>query len=766
MAPKAAIRPRPPIELSSFVGRAREIAEARSLLPRCRLLSLVGPAGCGKTRLALQIAAKVSGEFADGVCFAELAGITEAGLVEETTAMALGIRPEVGRPLQDVLLDALSAQHVLLVLDNCEHLAQDCARMSESLLRRSPKLTILTTSREPLRLAGEIVSRVPPLECPPADHDLPIEGLARVEAIALLLERVRARQPTFALTSGNACHIAEICRRLDGMPLAIELAAARLPALGAEQLASRLDDALPLLSGGNRNIERQETLKATLDWSNALLSPGEQAILRQLSVFVGGFDIAAAEAVCAADGDERALVMRIVADLAEKSLISVVSSEGAGRYRLLEMVRQYAGALLGLSDEADATRRRFALHYLTLTEKAEQGLKGSSASNWLNLLAREHDNLRAALSWLEQTGETVAALRMAAALHQYLVVRGYHLEGRQRLTGVLALPGNEGGSKARAKVLMALGELMIEEADYRASRDVFSEALAIFEAAGDSGGMAYALWYLGRVTRRSGDNPGSRLPFERSVELFRLDGEKRGLAGALMTLGDCLSNLGETSLARPVLQESLELFRQVGGAGALASVAWVFGNLACTEGNYAEARSLFSEALQTGRTLSDKSLIAQALEGFAGLASMERQPRRAFQLAASAAALRTATGAPLPPQWQNELEQRLQQAYMLLSNAERSAALAEGASLPLDAVVDYALQAMPAVHAKGSLTAREREVASLVARGLTNRQVAEALVISPETAAVHVKRIFSKLALHSRTQLAAWVVTEAALTKT
>jgi len=656
----------------------------------------------------------------------------------------------------------MAGQRLLLLLDNCEHVIEDAARTAEELLRTCPELTVLATSREPLRIAGEALWRVPSLALPSPEPVSNIEVLVHIESVALFLDRARGRDPSFRLTPSNAPHVITICRQLDGIPLAIELAAGRISALDVGQIAGRLDRALSLLGAGIRTVPRQETLLATLDWSYALLAERERILLRRLAPFAGGFDAAAVEIVCGSDGVDPAMVLTTLADLVDKSLVAVIQGGDEARYRLLEMVRQYAGELLAASDETGAVRGRHARHYLQLAEQAEPELKGPLVATWLERLEHERDNLLAALSWFSKSDDVENGLRLAAALHQFLLVRGYHIEGRRLLTALL--DASKGAPiPLRAQAHMCLGELIIEQADYVAARSAFREAFDAYEHLGDAAGMGYALWYLGRVTRRSGDNPGAREPFERSVALFREIGDGRGLAGVLMTLGDCLSNMGDFAAARPLLEESLAIFRDIKGGGAPASVPWVLGNLATMEGQYDEARALFAEAIDIAQRLADKSLIAQALEGLAGLASVEMQPDRALRLAGAADALRISAGAPLPPQWKTELDVKLEFARRALSAEARMAAWSEGQSWSVDEAADYAVarsKRSETASLAGGLTAREREVADLLARGMRNREIAAVLVISPETAAVHVKHILGKLGFKSRSQVAAWVVTQ------
>src|SRR5579885_3179113 len=416
-----------PSEVAGFVGREREVAELKRLLPQTRLLTLTGCGGCGKTRLALRVAADLVPSFPDGVWLVECAPLADSALVPRAVAAVLGVRGTAGQPLLATLAVALASRRLLLVLDNCEHLIGACARLAETLLRACPHLRILATSREPLRLPGEVTWRVPSLALPAPGPLAALESLAQVEAVALFLDRARARQPAFTLTAQNAPAVAAICHHLGGLPLAIELAAAQMGALTPAQIADRLDDALRLLGGGSRTLPRQETLRATLDWSYALLSGAEQRLFRRLAVFSGGFDVAAVEGACADEGRAPADALPLLAALVEKSLVEPQVEGGNARYRLLEPMRQYAAERLAAHGELEAMRRRHALYFLSLAEEAEPWLTSGARGPWIERLATEQHNLRAALAWSRhatEEGDGEVGLRLAGALCWFWNLRG------------------------------------------------------------------------------------------------------------------------------------------------------------------------------------------------------------------------------------------------------------------------------------------------------------------------------------------------------
>lgn len=434
-----------PLQLTSFVGRERELADIAALVATQRLVTLTGPGGTGKTRLALQAAADTLEAYPDGVWLAELGALAEPTLVPAAVAAAVGVREEPGRPLLGTLTAALRPKCLLLMLDNCEHLLEGCARLADALLRACPRLTILATSREALGIAGETGWRVPSLALPDAAQPPPVAALTQYEAVRLFVDRALADDPAFRVTSHNASAVAEVCHRLDGIPLALELAAARLRVLPVEQLLARLEDRFRLLTGGSRTaLPRQQTLRATVDWSYALLSDPEKTCFNRLAVFAGGFTLEAAEAVCAdAAAVEPAAVLDLLTHLIDKSLVSAGRlPDGTGRCRLLETLRHYARQTLAASGEAAAVHERHARHFLAYVEQAEPALRGPAQLDWLDWLdwlerlEREHDNLRAALDWFAEHGPAEDGLRLAAALGSrasFWVTRGYLAEGRQRL---------------------------------------------------------------------------------------------------------------------------------------------------------------------------------------------------------------------------------------------------------------------------------------------------------------------------------------------
>ena len=509
-----------PAARTSFIGREREMVEVKRTLAMTRLLTLTGAGGSGKTRLALQVARSLISTYPDGVWLVELAPLSEGDLVAQEVARALEVPERPGRPLVDILVDALGNKELLLVVDNCEHLVEATAQLVDALLDSCPRLRVLATSREPLGVGGEILWQVPPLSVPAKtggrpDEESTVESLMRYEAVRLFVDRARLRLPTFQLTQENAWAVARVCRRLDGIPLAIELATARMGVLAVEQVAQRLELSLDVLKGLSRTATpRHQTLRATLDWSYNLLSEVEQAMLRRLSVFAGGWTLAAAEAVCSGSVIEQEDVLDLLGGLVDKSLVVAGASTGcAVRYRMLEPIRQYAREKLEESGEAQYVQGRHTDFFFALAEEAEPELVGSQQNVWLERLEGEHDNLREALSWSLERGRADLALRLGAALWRFWHVRGYLSEGIRWMERVLA--GSEpAASPVRVNALEGMGWLTQFQGDYERAKATYEEMLKLSRGLGDKGNVATALNSLGTYLGLSGDARAGKLNSE------------------------------------------------------------------------------------------------------------------------------------------------------------------------------------------------------------------------------------------------------------
>jgi predicted ATPase/DNA-binding SARP family transcriptional activator len=642
-----------PAQRTSFVGREREMLELKRALATTRLLTLSGAGGSGKTRLALEVARDVVGACPDGVWLVELAPLTEGALVPQAMARALKVAEQPGRAPTEALVDALREKRLLVVLDNCEHLIEAAARLSDALLSSCPHLRLLATSRETLGVEGELVWMVDPLSVPNADPDVhrtPFGAgeLARYEAVRLFVERARTRSSRFELTEENAGAVAQVCRRLEGMPLAIELAAARVGTLAVVQIAQRLEDSLKLLSVDSRTADpRHRTLRATLDWSYNLLSEEERVLLRRLSVFAGGWTLEVAEEAVGTNedvGEED--VLELLSRLVDKSL--VVAEVRAGevrRYRLLEPVRQYAGERLEESGETEDFSGRHAGFFLALAEEAEPELAGAQQQEWAERLETDHDNMRAALSWsLEKEPET--AFRLAMALARFWERRVRLVEGSAWLEAVLRL--SDGADTAvRAKLSSEAGTFAFHRADYDHAIVLHGEALELYRQAGDDSGVAFALLCLGAQYFEKGD-PEQAAPFlEEALALSRRIGDKQNTAGTLHNLAEVERQRGNYERAKTLGMESLSLSREMEDQWRLAMIVGWVGLLEVWNGDdHESAEGFLEEALALNRGLGNWAYGAYCLEGFAGLAGARGQGERAARLWDAAEALRSNIGAP------------------------------------------------------------------------------------------------------------------------
>ena len=728
-----------PVQLASFIGREHEMEEVKSLLDRTRLLTLTGSGGCGKTRLALHVAAEVLERYPHGVWLVELAALSEPALVPQTVATVLGLREEPGRTLTQTLTDYLIAKSVLLLLDNCEHLLPACASLADTLLKACLQVRLLATSREALGLMGEQVYRVPSLFAPdpqqlPREEKALAALVSEYEAVRLFVERARLQSLEFVLTRHNAEPVASVCHRLDGIPLAIELAAARVRSLSVEDINARLDSRFRLLTGGDRAaLPRQQTLRATLDWSYDLLTEQERLLLSRLSVFAGGWTLEAAEQVCGGEGMEAWEVLDLLAGLVDKSLVTAETQAGRSRYRLLETVRQYGRERLEESGGEAQIRSRHLNFFLGFAEEAEPKLTRPEQGEWLSRLEAEHVNLRAALGWcrLEKAGAD-SGLRLAGALWQFWEVRGYLGIGRAHLTEALGREGAAGRTKVRAKALNGAGALACDQGDYAAARALQEESLAIQRELGEKRGVAASLNSLGIVALSQGDYAAARVLYEECVALGRELGEKRGISASLNNLGNVAQEQGDYAAARALHEESLTIKRELGEKRAIAMslnnlglVAYSqgdyaaaralgeeslaikrelgdklgiagslhsLGNVALSRGDYAAARALQEESLTIKRELGNKQGVAYSLEAFASLAVAVGQPERAAWLWGGAEALREAIHFPLRPTDREEYDRNVTAARTALGEEAFATAWEEGRAMSMEQAIAYALE--------------------------------------------------------------------------
>ena len=584
-----------PVALTSLVGREHELAAIAGQLTKTRLLTLTGVGGVGKTRLAIEAARAAQADYADSVRLVELAALADPVLVPQTVAKVLGIAEQPGRPLIETVIGVLQSRQILLVLDNCEHLLDGCAALVQQLLTACDGLRVLATSREPLGVESEVVWRVPSLSVPASDvASTPDGDLAEYGAVRLFVDRARLVQPSFALTEESTPAVIDICRRVDGIPLAVELAAARVPFLTVRQIAARLDDQLGLLTHGRRTaVPRHRTLQATLDWSHNLLAEPERALLRRLAVFAGGWTLEAVEAVCCGDGLDRAEILDLLSRLVDASLVIVEERAGEARYRLLEPVRQYAFERLRATTEEAAARDRHAAWCLTLTEGADPALWPSLRPGWREWLRVERDNLRAALAWcLDHDPPT--GLRLASQLGWWWYVESSLEEGRHWLEACLSRCPGETPDHVRA--LLGLGRFPLMQGDRSTARALSERTLALARKIGDLFGQTEALRGLGNLLADIGAVEEARAHLEEGLTLVRELGNRRGIAGNLGWLGNLDLAEGEYDRARTRYEESLEIARTLEDPWLLATLLTYLGAVATGQGEYRHARARFEEA--------------------------------------------------------------------------------------------------------------------------------------------------------------------------
>jgi non-specific serine/threonine protein kinase len=786
-----------PAPISPFVGRDRDVEAGITLLTQAeaRLLTLTGPGGIGKTRLALQVASGLLDQFEDGVFFVDLAAISDPTLIASAIAQVIDVPETRDEPLEESLKRHMRDRELLLVLDSFEQLLAAGPRVAE-LLTAGRRLKVLVTSRTRLRLSGEHELPVPPLTLPDPAGPFDVEVLARSEAVALFVQRARAAWRDFELTAANAPLVAEICRRLDGLPLAIELAAARIKLLSPRGLLARLSSPLGLLTGGMRDLPaRQQAMRATIDWSYRLLDPGAQALFARLAVFAGGWTLEAAERVAS---DE----IRVESGQASSQLVtrnsllddlealvdqSLVCQKDEARFGMLDTIREYAAERLEASGELEAVRRRHAEHFLALAEEAEPGLQGPKQGAWLERLEREHDNLWAALGWsLERGAEDLGpdlGLRRAGALARFWEVRGHPAEGLRWLERALSRSA-ETPESTRAGSLSAAGSLAYVRADYALAATLHEASLALRRQLGDRAGIAASLQDLSRVRAFQGDLERAEALTLESLALRRELGDRRGVAMSLNILAVLARNRADHASARALFEESRALFRELGDRWG---VSLVLNNLARVErdvGDWERTTALCLESLALFRDLDDRLGVGWVLNNLAIVAQRRGASASAACLFGSAAALCEVVGAStlsLSPAEQVVYEDGVSAARAALGDEAFEAARSAGRAMSVEQAVEFArsgaetpaadtaapASATPATalstrrvtgRQPDQLTRREREVATIVARGLTDREVAAELDITEGTVGVHLDRIFGKLNIHSRAQLGVWSV--------
>ncbi|HXT35037.1 MAG TPA: tetratricopeptide repeat protein [Chloroflexota bacterium] len=684
-----------PASLSSFIGREHAQAKVHELLASHRLVTLVGAGGVGKTRLALAVAEGIVGSYPDGVWLVELAPRADPGLVPGTVAQALGLREEPGRPVMETLRDHCGGKRMVLVLDNCEHLLPACTALAGALLRAAPELRILVTSREALGVAGEHRYRVPPLSVPDPEH-LPSPELAgSYEAVRLFVARAQERRDTFTLTAANARTVAEICARLDGIPLAIELAAARVASVSVETIAARLDDRFRLLTTGSGDLPtRQRTLRATLDWSWDLLDPRERTLLGRFSVFAGGWTLEAATTVGTRQEMDYWAVVDGLDRLVNRSLVFMEDTpEGAVRYRLLESVRQHAGERLASAGEEESARDSHLSYFLDLAEEAVKAFRGPELGTWLDRLDTEHDNLRAALAWARARQRGEEGLRLAAALAPFWEFRGHIAEGRRWLEEMLA--AFEGSSRVRARALNAAGILVMRAGEIPASLALFQESVALRRELGDTLGMAVSLTNIGNAHVELGEYEQAEPAYAEALELYRTLGDQSGVASAFNNQAVAMRELGQYERAEVLATESLALRREQGDLRGVAEATNNLAQVAWVQGRYERAAALFREGLLLSRDVGDMIRLLEALEGLAWVAAALGQPRWAARQGGAAEAERERLGLPQGIPDRDFRERAIQPMRGTLGEELFAAAWAEGRDVTLTEAIALALKSDP-----------------------------------------------------------------------
>jgi predicted ATPase/DNA-binding CsgD family transcriptional regulator len=787
-----------PAQLTSLVGRARELAELSALLAGTRLLTLTGPGGSGKSRLGLAIARAHRAEYPGGAWWVDLSSLSDPELVAQHVAGAFDLSPMPAQAAAAAIARRVRGERTLLVLDNCEHVADEAAALIAGLLGACPALQVVATSRQSLGVPGEQLFRVAGLAV-----TAPRDRSSDPGAVDLFLERAAWAAPAFKVTDRTTAAAARVCRWLDGMPLAIELAAARVAVLGVEQIAERLQQDWRMLGTAGRGAPaRQQTIHATLEWSHRMLSPAEQALFRRLAVFRGTISLEAVEAVGAADEGERATVLDELARLVDHSLVQVVERAGETRYRLLQTVRQYGLEKLDASGETEAVHRAQTRYLITLAERGRAGLAGPEQARWLERLDAERDDLRAVLDrelseapetagrvagllwpvWSRRGADQEARIRLerAVALAGQMtpavrvgVLTGagvlaflqcdYHL-ATTRLEGALRLNHELGDRRGVATVLQRLGSIAREQGRYDEARRQHERSQAVWEELDDRSGVAASLDYLGFVAWLEGDTARTEELGARALATFRATGEAQETAAALINLGAAASYAGDTGLARRRLDEALSISRQIGYQEGIAWSQHELAILARRGHDLPGAAALLRTSLRLHHELGDRWRAASVLEEVAGGVLVRVDPARAAELLGAAEALRDALQAPVPPAERPDYEAAVEALRERLAPMLLERHWETGRARGLEPSIQSATEAIarlsspdapPWRHALADLlTEREQAVLALLREGHTNREIAAELFISPSTAGVHVSNILRKLGVRSRVQAA------------
>ncbi len=807
-----------PLQLTSFIGRERELAEVERLLYTSRLVTLTGPGGCGKTRLALQVASLAYAAFADGVWLVDLASLQEPTLVPQLVAQALGIHLPPDKSLLELLLRWMESRLLLLVLDNCEHLSDACAQLAQQLLSQAPRLHILATSRQALSVPGEIIYQVAGMALPSV-HPGTMSNLPgnpqpgdylQYDAVQLYVERAQTVLPKFRLRLENALLIGEICRRLDGLPLALELASARVNVLTVQQIAERLDDRFTLLIS-TQHIEaasRHNTLRAAIDWSYDLLSTPEQILLQRLSVFTAGCSLTAAEAICAGEEIEREQVLNLLSSLVNKSLVAAQTLQRSeARYHMLETIRQYAQAKLIACGEWSTIRDVHLQYFLKLAEETAPKLSGQYQQMWLDWLEGEYGNIRSALAWSLENGRVEAGLRIIIAIYQFWTIRDYVEEGLAWVERLLAQADERISPVVHANALAYAAFLAGFRGNTTAQMGYGREATTLAEAAGDEGksALVWALAAQAYAARAAGDYHTEFTIGERVIELYRELGDSYLLGVSLSVSSFSAMSIGKYDAAHTMLDEALPLLRELGNPYRIAMALNYLGDLSRCEKDYPSAQTAYEESISLLRKIDaprdlasvlhnlghtclhlgdfERALaritesleiqqsqqntpgVVECLIGFAAMAAVSGLYGAGARLLAAAVAI---GGQRIATAWaatRMEYEHYLALIRAGLTEVEFKAEQVAGRTLSIEEAVAYAqnlpLRAAAALlnrNKSDELTAREREVAALIARGRSNGEIADELVVSKRTIEKHIAHIIMKLGVTNRAQIVRWAI--------
>jgi predicted ATPase/DNA-binding CsgD family transcriptional regulator len=807
-----------PIQLTSFIGREREVVDIKRLLFNARLVTLTGAGGSGKTRLAIQLATLVKDEYQDGAWLVDLAALREPVLVPQLVAQALGVRLAPEKPVLELLIHWVESKNLLLILDNCEFLIDACMQLAQQLLSGSTGLRILATSREPFAMTGETIYPISGLACPNFNEVFRSkpQDLMQYDAMRFFVEHVRTGNPDFSITSENAYAIAEICRRLDGLPLALELASSRSNVLTPQQISERLDDRFSLLVSHQRSDPdpRHKTLRAAIEWSYYLLTPPEQMLLRRLSVFTSGFSLAAVGSVCAGEEIEYNQVLELLSMLVSKSLVVAQTLQrGEARYSFLETIREFAQEKLISSGEWQEIKDRHLQYYLKLTEEISEKLNGQYQQIWLTWLEGEYDNIRAALAWSLESKRIEVGLRIGIAMYQFWTIRDDVEEGLVWMERLLA-PADEGTFPAVRANALAYASFL---AGFRGNTEVQikygNEAATIAEAVGEEGKLIlrFALSGLAYGARAAGDYQTEFNAMQRVIQLNRELRDAYQLGVTLSVGSFSAMALGEYDTAHAMLDEGLTLLREAGNTYRIAMALNFSGDLSRCEQNYLRAqtayeesisllrevearrdlasalqnlghaclhlgdleraRALFNESLALQLTLQNIPGMAECLIGFAALAVVCGFAAPGARILAAAVAI---GGQRIVSAWaatRMEYEYYLALIHARMTETELQAELAAGEALSLEQAVEYAqklplkeIAAQLARKQVGELTVREREVAERIAQGKTNAEIADELVVSKRTVEKHIAHILIKLGATNRAQIVRWTF-EASIVK-